>query len=103
MANNFQLFPKGSNTAARLFDIDEEICTKVLNVPVHEKVYGGSGEGRFDWFNTIGYLIASGRKLGSEELRLKVAEWTENDPIGVKVLAYLEENYSSESFRTFGK
>ena len=38
MANNFQLFPKGSNTAARLFDIDEEICTKVLNVPVHEKV-----------------------------------------------------------------
>ena len=103
MANNFQLFPKGSNTAARLFDIDEEICTKVLNVPVHEKVYGGSGEGRFDWFNTIGYLIASGRKLGSEELRLKVAEWTENDPIGVKVLAYLEENYSSKSFRTFGK
>ena len=103
MANNFQLFPKGSNTAARLFDIDEQICTKVLNVPVHEKVYGGSGEGRFDWFNTIGYLIASGRKIGSEELRLKVAEWTENDPIGVKVLAYLEENYSSESFRTFGK
>ena len=103
MANNFQLFPKGSNTAARLFDIDEEICTKLLYVPVHEKVYGGSGEGRFDWFNTIGYLIASGRKLGSEELRLKVAEWTENDPIGVKVLAYLEENYSSESFRTFGK
>ena len=103
MANNFQLFPKGSNTAARLFDIDEEICTKVLNVPVHEKVYGGSGEGRFDWFNTIGYLIASGRKLGSEELRLKVAEWTENDPIGVKVLAYLEENYYSESFRTFGR
>ena len=103
MANNFQLFPKGSNTAARLFDIDEQICTKVLNVPVHEKVYGGSGEGRFDWFNTIGYLIASGRKLGSEELRLKVAEWTENDPIGVKVLAYLEENYYSESFRTFGR
>lgn len=103
MANNFQLFPKGSNTAARLFDIDKEICTKVLNITVHEKVYGGSGEGRFDWFNTIGYLIASGRELGSEELRLKVAEWTENDPIGVKVLAYLEENYSSESFRTFGK
>ena len=100
MASNFQLFPKGSNIAARLFDIDEEICTKVLNVPVHEKVYGGSG---FDWFNTIGYLIASGRKLGSEELRLKVDEWTDNDPIGVKVLAYLEENYSSESFRTFGK
>lgn len=103
MANNFQLFPKGSNTAARLFDIDEEICTKVLNVPVHEKVYGGSGEGRFDWFNTIGYLIASGRKLGSEELRLKVAEWTENDPIGVKVLQYLEDNYTSDSFVTIGK
>ena len=39
----------------------------------------------------------------SEELRLKVAEWTENDPIGVKVLQYLEDNYTSDSFRTFGK
>ena len=40
MANNFQLFPKGSNTAARLFDIDEEICTKIIKLPVHEKIYG---------------------------------------------------------------
>jgi len=104
MANNFQLFPKGSNTAARLFDIDEEICTKVLNVPVDAKNYGGAhSKNSFDWFNTIGYLIASGRKLGSEELRLKVAEWTENDPIGVKVLQYLEDNYTSNSFITIGK
>lgn len=103
MANNFQLFLKGSNKASLLNDVDTEICTEILKLPVHAKVYGGSGENRFDWFNTIGYLIASGRELGSEELRLKVAEWTDNDPIGVKVLAYLEENYSSKSFITFGK
>lgn len=104
MANNFQLFPKGSSTAARLFDVDEEICTKVLSVPVDDKVYGGAhSEASFDWFNIIGYNIAAGDELGSQKLREVVARWTDNDPIGVKVLAYLEENYSSESFRTFGK
>ena len=100
MANNFQLFSKGSNTAACLFDIDEEICTKVLNVPVDAKNYGGNS---FDWFNIIGYNIAAGNKLGSQELRDVVAKWTDNDPTGVKVLQYLEDNYTSDSFVTIGK
>ena len=104
MANNFQLFPKGSNTAARLFDIDEQICTKVLNVPVDAKNYGGAhSKNSFDWFNIIGYNIAAGDKLGSQELRDVVAKWTDNDLIGVKVLQYLEDNYTSDSFVTIGK
>ncbi|OQA94049.1 MAG: hypothetical protein BWY22_02626 [Bacteroidetes bacterium ADurb.Bin217] len=55
MANNFQLLPKGSNTAARLFDIDEEICTKVLNVPVDAKNYGGAS-GYLDYFTGSSFL-----------------------------------------------
>jgi hypothetical protein len=102
MPSCFQLLDKQSNEAVSLNKLDEDICKDVLNVPVHEKKYGGGYvKGAFNWFDTIGYHIATGMPLGSQELRdhyLKSDIWAEEAPIISKILDYLEARYYSHSF-----
>lgn len=98
----FKLYSKETNEAVSLNKLDEDICNEVLNVPVHETKYGGGYvEGAFNWFDTIGFQIASGKDLGSQELRdhyLKSDMWAEEAPIVERILNYLEERYRSHSF-----
>jgi len=91
MPQCFELVRKATNETVDLTELDEEIC-KEFNVPVHKTRWC------FDWYNPIGFRIAAFREmsLGSAELRNAIAE------IGIpeldKVLAYLEKNYTSNSW-----
>ena len=106
MPSCFQLFKKGESEPISLNKIDEEICS-VLEVPVHLTKYGGGYvKGALNWFDTIGFAIAtdSEKFLGSQELRdyFLISRdggiWDEEAPLFEKVLNYLEANYSSTSF-----
>ncbi len=72
MPQCFCLTRKGAEKPTPLNTIDAELCD-LLGVPVHPQHYVAG------WFDSIGYLIASGRKLGSLELWAKLDEWTEPD------------------------
>ena len=102
MPSCFQLLDKQSGEAVSLNSVDESICKEVLNVPVHEHNYGGGyAPGAFNWFDTIGYMIATGKPLGSQELRdhyLASDMWAEEAPIIGKILDHLEARFTSRSF-----
>ena len=91
MPNCFQLFRKGSNEPASLQKVDEEICAH-LQIPCDPKLWAHG------WYNIIGFSIAMGCHLGSQELRDKVARVTDNDPDVVKILTFLECCYSSDAW-----
>tara|TARA_R110002167_G_scaffold1337_1_gene5922 strand:+ start:12689 stop:12994 length:306 start_codon:yes stop_codon:yes gene_type:complete len=100
MSNNFQLIDNKTNEAVAVNQIDKEICD-LLDVDVHPKFYGGD---QYNWFNTIGFQIAMGKPLGSEELRDYITdtspngwskEWAE---MGKTVLDYLESTYTSKAW-----
>lgn len=103
MPSCFQLFPRGSSEPASLNKVDEQIC-KVLNVPVDPRKYGGGYvDGGFNWFDTIGFMIAtnSDMELGSQKLRdhyLKSDMWAEEAPKIEKVLNFLQAYYTSTCF-----
>jgi len=102
MPSCFKLLDKQTKEAVSLNKIDEDICKEVLGVPVHEKKYGGGyAPGSFNWFDTIGFMIATGKPLGSQELRdhyLASDIWAEEAPVIGKILDYLEARYTSHSF-----
>jgi len=95
MPSCFKLFKKTDGQAQSLNKLDEEICT-LLGVPVHPKKYGGH---IYNWFDTVGFQIATGKDLGSQELRDHYLSpmWIEDTWI-IKVIDYLEDNYTSHSF-----
>jgi hypothetical protein len=100
MPSCFQLLDKTTKEPVGLNTVDELICTEVLNVPVHPKFYGG---GKFNWFDSIGFTIAtnSDKQLGSQELRdhyLKSEMWADEAPVFEKVLDFLESKYTSRNF-----
>lgn len=99
MPQCFELFNKHTGESVCLNVLDEQICKDVLNVPVHPRLYGG--EGGFNWYDTIGFQIACGKQLGSQELRdhyLKSDMWADEAPVIERILNYLEDNYRSNSF-----
>lgn len=102
MPSCFQLLDKQTGEATSLSAIDNSICTEVLNVPTDERMYGGGFvSGAFNWFDTIGFQIATGKSLGSQELRdhyLKSDLWADEAPVISKILDYLEARYTSHSF-----
>jgi len=105
MPSCFQLLDKQTGEAVSLNRLDESICTEVLNVPTHDHMYGGGYvPGGFNWFDTIGFQIATGKPLGSQELRdhyLKSEIWADEAPVIGRVLDYLEARYTSDSFYRF--
>lgn len=58
MSANFKLIKKGEDKPMTLDKVDEELC-KVLGVPVHPKHYV------CNWFDTIGWYIASNPNMDS--------------------------------------
>ena len=98
MASCFQLFEKETNQIVSLSSVDDAICTEVLNTQPHPKLYGGTV---FDWFNSIGFMIAIGKPLGSQELRdhyLADESWAKYAPVIKQILDYMESKYTSRSF-----
>lgn len=107
MPNCFQLFRKGSTEPEILQKVDEAIC-KHVGVPVDETYWCAS------WYNVVGFLIACKNdcSLGSEKLREEVDRWYDNYPEEERddrrkamrvILAFLEENYSSNAWVEIGK
>src|SRR4051812_30972376 len=101
MPQCFQLFNKvNSQEAVSLNRIDEEVCN-LLGSQVHDRYYGGTGENSFNWFDTIGFQIACGKPLGSEELKeyyTSSSLWKKELPVILRILEYLESNYTSNAF-----
>jgi len=97
MAQCFQLLDKQTNEAVSLSVIDEQICNEVLHTPVHPKYYGGD---KFNWFDTIGFQIATGKDLHSEELvnHYNNDLWADEYPLVKDIVSFLRERYVSRSF-----
>ena len=103
MPSCFQLFKDGE--AQSLNKIDEEICN-LLGVEVDSICYGGKPNDikSFNWFDTIGFTIATSDEkfLGSQELKdhyTKNSMWNKEEIEKIlKIIEYLETNYSSKSF-----
>jgi hypothetical protein len=98
MPSCFQLFDRDTNQIVSLSSVDDAICTQVLNTQPHPQFYGGNV---FNWFDTIGFMIATGKPLGSQELRdhyLSSDMWAEEAPVIRQILDYLESRYTSHSF-----
>ena len=102
MAIAFKLIDKTTQEAVSLALVDNEICENVLNIIPDDKIWGGTHPTlSFDWYNTIGFQIANGLELGSQELRdhyLKSTMWADEAPIISKIIDYLEMRFVSTSF-----
>lgn len=111
MALNFQLLDKVTNEPQSLSKVDEIICVECLNVPVHPKKYGGDcnkSNHTFNWFDSIGYQIASGKTLedGDNSVRKYYQEsdmWKEELPIIEKIIDFLQSKYITKSWVSWGK
>jgi hypothetical protein len=97
MALHFQLLDKTTGEAQSLSKVDDRICLEVFNCTPHEKVYGGNV---FNWFDTIGFQLASGKQLENEVYEhFKNAEWWQEElPIIESVIKFLQEHYTSRSW-----
>ena len=100
MAVNFQLLDKTTKVAVPLVAVDELICTDVLNCTPHEKWWGGEV---FNWYDTIGFQLAYGKKLedGDDSVRdyYKDSElWKEEYPMIDSIISYLQKHYTSRNW-----
>ena len=105
MAINFQLIDKSTNEPVRLSSIDDEICRNVYNVEPHPRFYGSNV---FNWYDTIGFMIASGMSLedGDNSVRNHYENsdmWKEELPIINQVIDYLQIKYTSRNWVSIGK
>mgnify|MGYP006919530035 FL=1 len=108
MAYNFQLIDKTNNEAIELSLVDELICKEVLNVIPHERFYGGSGKNSFNWFDSIGFQIASGRTLenGDNSVRKYYQEsemWKPELPVIEQIIDFLQQKYTTKNWVSWGK
>lgn len=103
----FQLFRKRTGEPVLIEEVDQEICLKVLSVPVHPKFYGGGERfGGFNWYDSIGWAIAHFNwALGTSSLRaffLDDPYMDDEEKVKVtKVLDYMEIEFESHSFARF--
>lgn len=95
MPNCYQLIRKSTGQAAKLNEIDEELC-KMLGVPVHPTMWVNA------WHNTIGFGLACGRSFDQlrEEERQRKDEWVE---VSLKIIDYLDANFTPNVWVQIGK
>lgn len=96
MPNCFRLTRKGEREPIALQKLDEELCG-LLGESVHPKFWV------IGWYAVIGFAIATGKKLGSTELREYVADMPEETERLLKILDYLEENFTDEAWVEVGR
>lgn len=94
---------KATGQVATLHEVDK-LLRQHLGCEVHPENWV------MGWYDSIGFLIATKteRFLGSEELRTKVSEWfgpeydhSKSAAELNKILKFLEENYTSDSWYSY--
>ena len=111
MALNFQLLDKVTNEPQSLSKIDEIICVECLNVSVHPTQYGGDwnkSDNTFNWFDSIGFQIASGKTLEDSDNSVKKHYqesdmWKKELPIIEKIIDFLQSKYTTKNWVSWGK
>ena len=108
MALNFQLIDKKTDDVINLVPLDEDICKDVLNVEVHPQRYGGIGENSFNWFDTIGFQLASGKTLeeGDNSVRTYYRNselWEKELPVIESIITYLQDRYTAKNWVSVGR
>lgn len=100
MAINFQLYKLGDPKEESLTfnKVDEEIC-QMLGVEPHHRFYGGNCENGFDWYNSVGFALASGQSYSN----LMKSASESGSMIERKVILFMNENYGVRSWRSWGK
>lgn len=81
--------------------VDKLLCEKVYQTVPHDIYYGGQPL-VFNWFDSIGYMLASGMKLedGNNSVREYYRNnelWAKELPIIEKTINFLQENYTCKS------
>jgi hypothetical protein len=100
---NFQLISLQTNEPVSLSLVDEQICNNVLHVPVHPKNYGGPWDHpkSFNWFDTIGFQIACGKPLQSDDLlnHYRTSEiWKDELEVITEIIYFLRKSYKSTAW-----
>ena len=88
MPNCFQLISRSTNQPEPFVEINRKICQHLGEVQQND-------EWCRDWYPYIGFLLASGQKIASDELKEKVAKIYQSL---VPVVEFLAENYNSVSW-----
>lgn len=89
MPNAFQLISKKTGEAEHFVLIDVKMCA-ALDVPCDPEKYF------MDWYDNIGQLVASGRKL--EDMHGIYAELIVKYPDFGRLITWLMENYTTSSW-----
>ena len=99
MPNCFQLRDKLTGEPVSLNCIDEELCKEVLHCEPHSRFFGGN---IFNWYDTIGYMMATnGWSIDSEELMNHYRNsdmWEEEFPLIERIINFLKGEYTSKSW-----
>lgn len=101
MPNCFQLFAKKADGTVEsrpviLTFVDELICSN-FGAEVHPTRW------YYGWYDVIGFAIAMGKPLGSQELRDYVADRPANPEMLLWILDFLENHFSSNAWVEIGK
>jgi hypothetical protein len=102
----FQLTRKGEQAPTPLNTIDKELCL-LLGKDVHPHMYV------IGWFDCIGFKLAMGCRLDSQEITTEIDDWFQEYPDDdantiarnlerkhgmLRCLAYLQEHYTDRSW-----
>jgi hypothetical protein len=99
MAIYFQLIDINTNDVAGLNQVDDRICTELLQIETHPRFYGG---GLYNWYDTIGYKLAEGYTLedGDKSVTNYYNEstlWEEEKHWLMPIIKFLQTNYKCKS------
>lgn len=101
MPNCFQLVRKSDGVAESLAKVDEEICA-YLRVECHPRLF------YLYWYDVIGFALACGKTF--DDLRKRYANRDEaeagrlaTDATYMRIVDFLDENYTVEAWAEIGK
>lgn len=89
MALCFQLFPR-QDKPAKLSAVDAAMCAH-FGVPVDEKFY------YCGWFDTVGYLLATGRTFEEAKARIVELDIQPQQKL-LDICDWIADNYTVDSF-----
>jgi hypothetical protein len=96
MPNCFSLTKKGETEPMRLVKVDEAICHE-FGWDVHPTQWA------YGWYNCIGFAIATGKPLGSQELRDEIASMPYMPEALLVILDFLEREFTDNAWVEVGR
>jgi hypothetical protein len=94
--NCFSLTRKGETEPMKLVKVDEAICQHFGWTP---HMYRWA----YNWYNIIGFEIACGKRLGSQELRDWVADMPDSPEALLCILDFLEREFTDNAWVEIGR